>query len=41
MVLDVFEHAYHIDYENDRARYVGAFWNMINWDEANKSLREH
>lgn len=40
MVLDVFEHAYYVDYKNDRARFVEAFWNIINWDEINKRL-EH
>jgi len=31
MVLDVFEHAYYIDYKNDRAKFVDAFWNIVNW----------
>jgi len=38
MVLDVFEHAYYIDYKNDRAKFVEAFWSIVNWDEANKRL---
>jgi len=40
MVLDVFEHAYYIDYKNDRAKFVEAFWNMVNWSEVNKRLEE-
>jgi len=40
MVLDVFEHAYYIDYKNDRAKFVEAFWNIISWDEVNKRLKE-
>ena len=40
MVLDVFEHAYYIDYKNDRAKFVEAFWNIVNWDEVNERLRE-
>jgi len=40
MVLDVFEHAYYIDYKNERAKFVEAFWNIINWNEANKRLEE-
>jgi Fe-Mn family superoxide dismutase len=40
MVLDVFEHAYYIDYKNERAKFVDAFWNIVNWDEVNKRLKE-
>jgi len=40
MVLDVFEHAYYIDYKNDRAKFVEAFWSIVNWDEVNKRLEE-
>ncbi len=40
MVLDVFEHAYYIDYKNDRAKFVEAFWNIVNWDSVNKRLEE-
>jgi len=38
MVLDVFEHAYYIDYKNDRAKFIDAFWNIVNWDEIDKRL---
>jgi len=38
LALDVFEHAYYIDYKNARAKYTEAFWNIANWDEANKRL---
>jgi Fe-Mn family superoxide dismutase len=40
MVLDVFEHAYYIDYKNERAKFVEAFWNIVNWDEVNKRLED-
>jgi Fe-Mn family superoxide dismutase len=40
MVLDVFEHAYYIDYKNERAKFVDAFWNIVNWDAVNKRLEE-
>jgi Fe-Mn family superoxide dismutase len=38
MVLDVFEHAYYIDYKNDRAKFVEAFWSIVNWNEVSKRL---
>lgn len=38
LVLDVFEHAYYIDYKNERAKFVEAFWNIVNWNEANDRL---
>jgi Fe-Mn family superoxide dismutase len=40
MVFDVFEHAYYIDYRNDRAKFINALWNIVNWDEVNKRLEE-
>jgi len=40
MVLDVFEHAYYIDYKNERGKFVEAFWNIVNWDAVNKRLEE-
>ncbi|MEM3522725.1 MAG: superoxide dismutase [Candidatus Bathyarchaeia archaeon] len=40
MVLDVWEHAYYIDYKNERAKFVDAFWNIVNWDEVNKRLEK-
>lgn len=38
LTIDVWEHAYYIDYRNARANFVNAFWNLVNWDFANKNL---
>lgn len=38
LTLDLWEHAYYVDYRNARPKYVEAFWSLINWEFANKNF---
>jgi Fe-Mn family superoxide dismutase len=40
MVIDVFEHAYYIDYKNLRGKFVDAFWEIANWKEVEKRFAQ-
>jgi len=39
LTADVWEHAYYIDYRNDRGKYLDHFWNVVNWDYVNEQYK--
>lgn len=38
LLIDVWEHAYYLDYSNDRGKYVDSFWSIINWSDVSTRL---
>lgn len=39
LTLDIWEHAYYIDYRNESPKFLEGFWKIVNWDFANKNLK--
>jgi Fe-Mn family superoxide dismutase len=39
LCIDVWEHAYYTKYDNRKEDFVDAYWNIVNWEFANKKLR--
>jgi len=39
LVLDMWEHAFYLQYRNEKARWVDAFWNLVNWNDVEARLK--
>ncbi len=41
MALDLWEHAYYLDYKNNKMKFVESFWNIVNWQKINQRLNDY
>ncbi|MEM3181240.1 MAG: superoxide dismutase [Candidatus Micrarchaeaceae archaeon] len=41
LIVDEFEHAYYLQYKNKRTDYISNWWNIVNWEDAEKRLEKH
>lgn len=40
MVLDLWEHAFYLDYQNEKGKFIDAFWNIVNWKEISRRFED-
>lgn len=40
LVMDVWEHAYYLDYKNEKSRYSAAFWDVVDWETVDRRLEK-
>lgn len=40
LVIDMWEHSYYLQYKTNRPEYIDAFWNIVNWNQANKRFNK-